>query len=77
MFIQLKLGAGFRGIKSHAHSRRQRYSHGNSFTQASDAPQAAGSLAPSQQLSALHNPKQPPLKAAWGGRVCTKQSVSL
>ena len=57
-------GAGFRGFKLHARSLRHRNLHGNVFTQASDAPPAAGGPAPSPPLSALYHPKQPPSKAA-------------
>jgi hypothetical protein len=45
-------GAGFRGFKLHARSRRHRSLHGNVFIQTSTAPPAAGSPAPSPPLSA-------------------------
>ena len=45
-------GAGFRGFKLHARSRRHRSLHGNVFIQASTAPPATGGPAPSPPLSA-------------------------
>jgi hypothetical protein len=45
-------GAGFRGFKLHARSRRHRSLHGNGYIQASTTPPGAGDPAPSLPLSA-------------------------
>ena len=50
--LSIGFGAGFRGFKLHARSRRHRSLHGNGFIQASTAPPAAGDPAPSLPLSA-------------------------